>query len=95
MEQITIRKSMRNSVQRFGNNVQFTMLNGSTLYIKDESLDPDSQVVTLQKVSSLGEVIGTIQFAAADFELLVELSSLENRNIRKVEDIDDLPKIAK
>lgn len=100
MDQITIRKSMRDSVQRYHsgdtlenslykNIVEFKGINGSTIRIIDDAKDPESQTVSILRFNPGGEPAGMIQLTAADFELLHELMSLESRGIRKIKDIDD------
>lgn len=93
MDQITIRKSMRNSVVKYNKDTdrmtEFKGVNDTLYRVIDETLNPDSQIVKIVKFKD-GVNVANMEFASADFELLVELMSLEERGLRQVEDIDDL-----
>lgn len=76
--QIEITKKMRDSVEVYGDDshkvIEFTSHNGSRIEILDEGANPDSQVISLTKHGKYNDnAAQTIQFAVADFDLIVEL----------------------
>ena len=82
---------MRESVEEVKNNrgirdyIQFTGKTGNRYTIYDRTLDPDAQIVEIEKIMP-SHTIMTLQMPSADFELLVELMHLDKRGMRKVED---------
>jgi hypothetical protein len=104
-DQVTIRKSMRDSVKRYHSGetpensfykkiIEFKGINNATIRIIDDALDPESQTVSIIRFDKEGKQINMLQLAAADFELLHELMTLDNREMRKLSDIDDTKKQA-